>query len=126
MRALWLLALLWPFVARAADPPPVISDGFRFEERDGAALYRGICQGCHMADGRGAAGAGVYPALAGNPRLASAKFAVVTVLQGRRAMPAFGDALSDEQVAQVVNYVRTNLGNRHADAVTVADVQSNR
>lgn len=119
-----LLLLLAPTATLADDP--VISDGFRFDERDGAQLYRGICQGCHMADGRGAQGAGEYPALAGNARLASGKYVVVTVLQGRRAMPAFGDALSDEQVAQVVNYVRTNLGNRHADAVTPADVKFNR
>ena len=41
----------------------------RFVARDGAALYRGICQGCHMPDGRGAVGAGRYPPLAGNDRL---------------------------------------------------------
>lgn len=126
-KQLLLLALLLPAIAvHADDPPPVISDGFRFEERSGVQLYRAICQGCHMADGRGAQGAGAYPALAANPRLASTTFVVVTVLQGRRAMPGFGGALDDEQIAQVVNHVRTSFGNRHADTVTAADVKSTR
>lgn len=126
MKALLLFALLLPAAVHADDPPPSISDGFRFEEHTGVQLYRAICQGCHMADGRGAQGAGAYPALAADPRLASAKFVIVTVLQGRRAMPGFGDALDDEQIAQVVNHVRTSFGNRHADAVTAADVKSTR
>lgn len=36
----------------------------RFVPRDGATLYRPSCQACHMAAGQGAAGAGIYPALA--------------------------------------------------------------
>jgi mono/diheme cytochrome c family protein len=112
--------------ALAQDPPAVLSDGWTFDERDGASLYRAICQGCHMPDGRGAEGAGRYPALAGNGNLASAKFVVVTVLQGRRAMPTFKDVLDDDQVAEVVNFVRANLGNRHADRVTADDVRAAR
>jgi mono/diheme cytochrome c family protein len=64
----------------------------------------------------------MYPALAGNPKLASAAYPTLTVLQGRRAMPAFGDSLSDEQVAEVVNYVRSNFGNRYADTIRSEDV----
>lgn len=93
-----------------------------FAQHDGAALYHAICQGCHMPDARGAQGAGHYPALASNPRLASAPYPAITVLQGRRGMPGFGDSLSDEQVAQVVNYVRSHFGNAYDDSVTAADV----
>jgi len=91
-------------------------------QSDGAALYRAICQGCHMPDARGARGAGMYPALAANPKLASAAFPVLTVLGGRRGMPGFADSLSDDQVAEVVNYVRSHFDNRFADGVTSADV----
>ncbi len=31
---------------------------FHFTEQGGAAIYAGICAGCHMPDGRGAVGAG--------------------------------------------------------------------
>jgi mono/diheme cytochrome c family protein len=103
-----------------------LSQGWRFGQQDGAALYRAICAGCHMAEGQGAVGAGAYPALAGNARLASAAYPVVTVLRGRKGMPSFQYMLSDEQVAAVTNYLRTNLGNRYTDAVTAADVKTFR
>ena len=38
-------------------------------QQGGEAIYKGICQDCHMPDARGAVGAGMYPALAGNPKL---------------------------------------------------------
>ena len=94
-----------------------------FVQTDGAALYHAICQGCHMPDARGARGAGMYPALAGNPKLASAAYPALTVLQGRRGMPAFGDSLTDEQVAEVVNYVRSHFDNHFADSMTPGDVE---
>ena len=37
----------------------------------GEQVYMQICQGCHMPDGRGAQGAGYYPALAGDPGIGS-------------------------------------------------------
>ena len=56
----------------------------------GAEIFHGICQGCHMPDAKGAIGAGRYPALAGDPALASKEFMLITLLRGRRNMPAFG------------------------------------
>ncbi len=94
----------------------------KFDQRGGENLYRGICQGCHMPDARGAQGAAQYPALASNPRLATAAYPAVMVLAGRRAMPPFGNSLSDEQVAEVVNYVRSHFDNRYADNMTPDDV----
>jgi mono/diheme cytochrome c family protein len=41
-------------------------------------------------------------------------------------MPALGDNLSDQQVADVVNYVRTHFGNRFKGEVKPADVQALR
>ena len=93
---------------------------------DGAAIYRHVCQGCHMADGRGAVGAGTIPALAGNERLEAAAFPVHVVLHGFGGMPPVGWILNDNQVAAVVDYVRTSWGNHWTDAVAPADVASSR
>jgi mono/diheme cytochrome c family protein len=119
-----LLALALP--CNAADPLPTVSEGRGFVQRDGAALYQAICQGCHMADGRGAEGGGSYPALAGNPRLASAPYVMLAVLNGRKAMPGFGFMLDDAQVAAVVNQVRNRFGNGPQDPVAPADVRALR
>jgi mono/diheme cytochrome c family protein len=97
-----------------------------YTQPTGKELYEGICQGCHMPDASGAVGAGAYPALAGNVRLAAAIYPVTVVVNGQRAMPPFGAGLSDEQVANVINYVRTHFGNHYDDIVTSADVQAAR
>ena len=79
-----------------------------------------------MAGAKGAEGAGRYPALASNPRLAGAAYVTHLVLKGQKGMPGFGDNLSNQQVCDVVNYVRTHFGNRYGGAVTPADVQAAR
>ena len=89
---------------------------------NGAALYQHVCQGCHQVGGRGAVGAGYFPALAGNKKLAEAGYPVSTVLNGNGGMPWFNGQLTDTQIADVVNYVRTHFGNSYTDAVTPADV----
>lgn len=114
------LALLFATLAATAgeqEPPPLSPSGTffkpsHFRAEDGATLYRSVCQGCHMPDARGAQGAGMYPALAGNPRLASADYPASVILHGRHGMPPLGGYMSDAQVAAVVNYVRSHFGNR--------------
>jgi mono/diheme cytochrome c family protein len=103
-----------------------ISEGFRFGQKDGESLYRAVCQSCHMADGKGAQGAGMYPALAGNPKLAASSYPAYNVLNGRKGMPAFKNMLNDEQVAEVTNYVRTHMGNSYKDPITPAAVKAMR
>ena len=68
----------------------------------------------------------VAPALARNTNLAAAGYPVGVVLHGQKAMPWFNDSLSDEQVANVVNYVRTHFGNNYTDKVTADDVKKQR
>ena len=92
----------------------------------GEVLYQQICQGCHMPDGRGASGAGHYPALAANPKLEAAGYPLTVVLHGLNGMPPVGQMMSDAQVAQVVNYVRTHFGNNYTDAVKPEDVKALR
>jgi mono/diheme cytochrome c family protein len=110
----------------SAPPGRMPSSGFRFTETSGEALYANICQACHMPDGKGATGAGTYPALAGNPNLAAAGYPVIVVLHGLRGMPPVGYFMSDDQVAAVVNYVRTHFGNSYPDAVSAAEVKAAR
>jgi len=97
-----------------------------FAMQGGEAVYRGVCQGCHMADAKGASGAGSYPALAGNSRLASAGYVLTMVMNGHRGMPPFRGHFTNLQIADVVNYVRTHFGNRYRDQVKAADVESLR
>lgn len=103
-----------------------LSAGMGFDEQDGKSLYQGICQGCHMPDAKGASGAASYPALAGDPRVAAKAYVAVMVLNGRGAMPSFAQGLSDEQIAEVVNYVRSNFGNRYPDTMTADEVKAIR
>jgi mono/diheme cytochrome c family protein len=100
--------------------------GGGYPQQTGEALYQGICQGCHMPNAQGAVGAGAYPALAGDKRLAAKAYPELVVLRGQKAMPAFGPSFSDAQVAAVVNYVRTHFGNSYTDSVTVEDVKALR
>ncbi len=98
--------------------------GSKFSEPDGEKMYRRVCAGCHMPDAKGVAtGAGFYPALAKNKNLSAGGYPVYVVLKGKNGMPAVGAMMSDQQVADVVNYVRTSFGNRYRDAVTAADVK---
>jgi len=97
-----------------------------FPEQTGEELFHHVCQGCHMPDAKGATGAGAYPALASNPRLAAAIYPITVVLHGQRAMPMLSQSLSDEQVANVVNYVRTHFGNHYKDVITPAAVAARR
>ncbi|MEQ1727780.1 MAG: cytochrome c [Vicinamibacterales bacterium] len=129
MRALLLGALLAgasavPAVAQTADGS--FSSPSRFVPRDGATLYRTSCQACHMAAGEGAIGAGIYPALAKNVKLRTARYPLFVVTNGQKGMPPFGPMMDDEQIAAVVNFIRGNLGNDYTDAVSAADVKALR
>jgi mono/diheme cytochrome c family protein len=104
------------------------------KKANGEAIFHAICQGCHMPDAKGATGAGTYPSLTNNPKLASPQYMAAVILFGRHDMPSFvvkasnrssffEDAtLTDEQIADVINYVRTHFGNRYTNGITAAEV----
>jgi mono/diheme cytochrome c family protein len=110
-----------------------ILDAATLSTTDGQQIFEQICQGCHMQNGQGAVGAGHYPALANDRTLASRQYMALTILAGRRNMPAFGArhaigfggppaTLREDQIAAVINYVRTHFGNRYTDSITAAEV----
>jgi len=112
-----------------------ILDATPFDSTDGRQVYEHICRGCHMQDAAGAAGAGHYPALAKNPALVSRQYMALTILMGRRNMPAFGArhaigfggpaaVLNETQIAAVINYVRSHFGNHYKDQITAAEVEA--
>ena len=125
-RRIALTALLTAAVvsARIATAQEIYAG--KFPQRTGEELFQNLCQGCHMPDAKGAAGAGAYPSLAANPRLAAAVYPILLVLHGQRAMPNFAESLDDEQVANVVNYIRTHFGNHYKDQITPEAVKAHR
>ncbi|MCW2351359.1 MULTISPECIES: c-type cytochrome [unclassified Sphingobium] len=90
---------------------------------EGKEVYEMICQACHMADGKGGAGAGAaIPAIAGNANLADKDFIATILVKGRGGMPWFTDMLTPEQMAAVATYARSHFNN-YPDPVTAADVK---
>lgn len=113
-------ALLAAFPAAAQDSAGGV---VRVEKPvTGEQVYGQVCQACHMADAKGATGAGTIPALANNPRLAGAAYPIMIVTGGKGAMPGFSGMLSNAQMAEAITYVRTHFGNNYAKPVTEADV----
>src|SRR3984957_11202223 len=100
--------------------------------KEGAFGYLNSCAACHRPDGRGYER--VFPALAGNPvvEARNADSVVSIILRGSQTprtvptpaqftMPGFAWRLSDIQVMQVANFVRSSWGNRGPD-VTLGEV----
>lgn len=118
-RAAFVSSLILGFSALSSA---ALAQAGAYPEQTGEAIYKGICQGCHMPDAKGAQGAGIYPALAGNKKLAAKAYPALVIVRGQKAMPSFG-AFSDTQVANVVNYIRSNFGNSFADTLTPEEVK---
>ncbi|MCZ0962340.1 c-type cytochrome [Paracoccus benzoatiresistens] len=112
-----------PALAQDARPDTAgwFEDPSKLTQTDGKAIYDALCAACHMPEGQGAVGAGLYPALAGNENLLAADYPVHVVTHGQKAMPPLGDLLDDAQVAAVVNYIRTSFGNGYAEDPATAE-----
>ncbi|HXP00166.1 MAG TPA: cytochrome c [Luteibacter sp.] len=126
MPMLFLACLTLAGAAQAQTSDPDFIDQKDAIHATGEQIFTHICQGCHMPDARGAVGAGHYPALANNPKLASAAYPAAMIVNGRGGMPTFGFMLSDAQVADVVNYIRTHFGNTYTDTLKPEDVKAFR
>ena len=125
--AVWGFLCLFAVDARSQDSQPVVND-------HGRMVYEQSCLACHQADGSG------VPSLA--PPLIKGIFVggdkkklveiVLNGLQGveikgeyyANPMPAF-DYLSDEDIASVLTYIRTNFTNKESP-VTAEEVEEIR
>jgi len=86
----------------------------------GGVLFKQKCSACHQVTGLGIKGA--FPALAGDPFVVGDdKLVVKTVLLGRGGMPSFMPHLDDQQIADILTYVRSSWGNK-GSPVPPADV----
>ena len=96
------------------------SKGVTVAHADGSA-YLSHCASCHQQNGEGIKGA--IPSLAGNGAVTAKgpEDVIRVVLGGLEAsnglapMPAYGARMSDQEIADAVNYVRSSWGN-HAPA----------
>jgi mono/diheme cytochrome c family protein len=120
--------------AASGDNSPQAADGSVMKV--GASIYADACSGCHTPDGKGTPG--MFPSVNGSSvvQQIDPTSLMRIVLRGARsagtdmaptapAMPAFGAALNDDQVAAVLTYVRNAWGNA-APPVAAADVAKAR
>ncbi len=108
--------LLFGSAAIAQTPAPV--DQALFDT--GQALFEANCVACHQAGGTGLPP--VFPALAGNDKLAELALIVGNVHEGKGAMPAFAN-LGAADIAALATYVRNAWGNNFG-GVTEAEVEA--
>jgi mono/diheme cytochrome c family protein len=117
-------------------PEPAVLPPAETSMKAGQAIYAHACIACHEGDGSGAPR--IYPPLPGNPLLQSADPASTLriILDGAQSvttprapnkgsMPAYAKELSDQQIADVTNYIRNSWGNA-GSAVTAEQVGNAR
>ncbi len=114
----------WPGKAgmAAAAAPLTADEQRRFEA--GKQVYQTLCLACHQEDGRGRER--LAPSLIGSPiALGPATVTVRVLLQGKEGavglMPPLGGTLTNDQIADVLTYVRREWGHTGSpiDAATV-------
>lgn len=102
----------------------------------GAGVFNAKCAVCHQMTGEGIPG--VYPSLAGSDLVTGdPRLPIRIVLHGFQGpierdgtkyngvMQPWKNDLSDQEIADVVNYIRTNFGN-NASEVTAETVKAER
>lgn len=131
-----------PKTEEAAEPKeeePKVEEEVPSETADysaGEEVYNTVCTACHQADGKGLPGA--FPPLAESDYLmADRERAIKQVINGSEGeivvngetynsvMPPQGEALTDQQIADVLNYVYHSFGN-NGDMTTPEEVAAAR
>jgi cytochrome c oxidase subunit II len=91
----------------------------------GQEVYQANCAACHMAAGQGIPG--TFPALDGSALVKGpAEGHIDIVLHGKNLMPAFGEQLTDADLAAVITFERNAWSNQTGDMVQPADVKAAR
>jgi mono/diheme cytochrome c family protein len=115
---LFLPALLAVLLVGCGDDGGSVSSGDRVTDianaiesddltLDGEDLYNSSCAMCHGADGQGGIGKPLAGVVADKYTVAEH---VTIVLNGQASMPAFSTSLDDDEIAAIVAYERTALG----------------
>lgn len=120
----------------AGAPEPAVTPPPQAEMNAGKAVYARACIACHEADGSGAPR--IYPPLPGNANMLSSdpSSTLRIILDGAQtvttprapntgSMPAYAKQLTDQEIADVTNYIRNSWGNA-APLVTQAQVRKAR
>jgi mono/diheme cytochrome c family protein len=120
----------------AGAPEPKVTPPPPAQMAAGEKLYNGACIACHEEDGSGAPR--IYPPLPGNANLqsADATSTLRIILDGaetvttprapnKGSMPAYAAKMTDQQIADVTNYIRNAWGNA-APLVTADQVAKAR
>jgi mono/diheme cytochrome c family protein len=115
-----------------ADPATAIALAAGRESNRGAEVYVDNCAACHRSNGEGSAN--VLPAIAGNPTVLAAdpgslirlvlggsSLPGTTTAPSALGMPAFAWRLSNDEVAQLLSFIRSSWGNK-ASAVSPGEV----
>ncbi|MCS3418454.1 mono/diheme cytochrome c family protein [Pseudomonas sp. BIGb0450] len=119
-----------------ADPATAKALAAGQEGSRGAELYIDNCAACHRTNGQG--DARVFPKIAGNSSvlsqdpvsmirlvLAGSSLPATATAPSTLGMPGFAWRLSDDEVAQLLSFVRTSWGNQ-APAVSAVQVKQIR
>ena len=115
-----------------ADPATATALAAGHEGSRGAEIYIDNCAACHRTNGEGSAK--VLPAIAGNPTvLAADPDSLIRLVLGGSSlpgtgsapsvlgMPGFGWRLSNQEVAQLITFIRNSWGNK-ASSVSASEV----
>jgi mono/diheme cytochrome c family protein len=103
---------------------------------DGEKVYNQNCSSCHQPNGQGLPSS--FPPLAGNPTVTGDAAEVIHIVKYGKSgpikvgtaqyngmMPAWGQSLSNADIAAVVTYIRSAWGNK-ASPVTEAQVAASQ
>lgn len=115
-----------------ADKHPQEKTELQISVQRGKNIYSGFCMQCHLPDGKGVPGN--FPPLAGSDWLtdkrsesiSAVKFGqtgeiIVNGVKYNNVMAPMG--LSDEEVANVMNYIMNSWGNTQEQMVTTEEVK---
>ena len=112
--------------AAASKARELANKTFTFDElyAQGEQVYNRICAACHQPNGQGISG--TFPAIAGS-KVATGPLAghLNMVIHGsprNPAMQAFGQQLSEVDLAAVITYQRNAFGNNMGDTVQPVDI----
>jgi cytochrome c oxidase subunit 2 len=115
--------------ATAAALAELTEKTFTFDElyTKGEEIYNRSCASCHQAEGQGLPG--VFPALKGSPvAVGPIDHHIDVVVNGvaGTAMQAFGEQLSEVDIAAVVTYERSAWGNNMGDLAQPLDIYNHK